>query len=113
MENLYDSSKGELSNKDYFKKLPSLFYIYFQGFLNTTSKEVVNAFNKTSNFYNNINNDRKLITVLFFDEMGLAEKSKDNPLKVLHAELDNYSNFQSLIIISMIIIMIIMLLIKI
>ena len=93
MEILYDSLKGELSNNDYFKKLPSLFYIYFQGSLNTTSKEVVNAFNKARNFNNNINNDKKLIPVLFFDEMGLAEKSKDNPLKVLHAELDNYSNF--------------------
>ena len=33
MEILYDSLKRELSNNDYFKKLPSLFYIYFQGSL--------------------------------------------------------------------------------
>ena len=92
MEILYDSLKGELSNNDLFKKLPSLFYIYFQGSLNTTSKELVNAFKKARNLNDNLNNEKKLIPVLFFDEMGLAEKSKDNPLKVLHAELDNYGN---------------------
>ena len=30
--------------------------------------------------------------MLLFDELGLAEKSKYNPLKVLHAKLDDYFN---------------------
>jgi len=30
--------------------------------------------------------------MLLFDELGLAEKSKYNPLKVLHSKLDEYFN---------------------
>ena len=88
MEIIYDSLNGKLSKDEYFKKLPNLIYINFQGSINTNSNEVEEAFKKTKNLIDIYNEN--LIPVLFFDEIGLAESSKDNPLKVLHAELDNY-----------------------
>ena len=39
------------------------------------------------------NNDKpKILSVILFDEMGLAELSPNNPLKVIHSELDNNNN---------------------
>jgi hypothetical protein len=34
----------------------------------------------------------KILSVILFDEMGLAEISPNNPLKVIHSELDNNNN---------------------
>ncbi len=92
MEIIYDSLKGLASKDKLFKKLPVLIYINFQGSLNTSSNDVQEAFNKIKELTENIDN-KNLIPVLFFDELGLAENSKNNPLKILHAELDNYGNF--------------------
>ena len=53
--------------------------------------------NKINNFFNYNNNNNKeskiniideVIPVLYFDEMGLAEESPNNPLKVIHSELE-------------------------
>ena len=92
MEIIYDSLKGRASKDKLFKKLPVLIYVNFQGSLNTSSNDVQEAFNKIKELTENIDN-KNLIPVLFFDELGLAENSKNNPLKILHAELDNYGNF--------------------
>ena len=37
---------------------------------------------------NNSNNEMSIIPVIYFDEMGLAEESPHNPLKVIHSELE-------------------------
>ena len=44
MEILYDSLKN-----DFFKDFPELIYIYFQGSINTTSKEIEEGFKKVKN----------------------------------------------------------------
>ncbi len=41
------------------------------------------------NINNNEENKKKIISVILFDEMGLAEISPNNPLKVIHSELDD------------------------
>ena len=33
-------------------------------------------------------NNANIISLIYFDEMGLAEISPNNPLKVIHSELD-------------------------
>ena len=84
-ELLKDNLRGPKSYDNYFKTLPSIFPIYFQGSLSTTSKEVKDAFDKSKHYAKNMKN---MIPVLFFDEMGLAEISDNNPLKILHSELE-------------------------
>ena len=65
-------------------ELLSILPIYFQGSLSTTSKEVKVAFDKAKDSAKNLT---EIIPVLFFDEMGLAEISDNNPLKILYSEL--------------------------
>ena len=52
------------------------------------STSVEKIFNKAKqNIEENIKEEIKKIPVIIFDEMGLAEKSPDNPLKVIHEPL--------------------------
>ena len=37
-------------------------------------------------------NNEKIISLIYFDEMGLAEHSPNNPLKVIHSELEYDQN---------------------
>ena len=46
-ELLKDNLRGPKSYDNYFKTLPSIFPIYFQGSLSTTSKEVKDVFDKS------------------------------------------------------------------
>jgi hypothetical protein len=58
--------------------------------LSSTSEGVIAVFNKAKKTIENFNEDEKKenIIVIFFDEMGLAEHSPYNPLKVIHSELE-------------------------
>ena len=87
MQILIDSMKGEDSENYLFKNLPRVYLTSFQGAKTTTSQGVLNAFNKARKLVSNEQQD-KLISLLFFDEMGLAEISENNPLKVIHSELE-------------------------
>ena len=89
------SLKGEYSNKKFFKIYPKIIQTYFQGSLSTNTIDVENLFKKLGDkliFYKKLrekNPNIKLpISVACFDELGLAERSKNNPLKRLHPELD-------------------------
>jgi len=83
--------KGKYSNSNFFKYFPYVIQSYFQGSFSTTPEEVENIFDiaekKLESFIKN--NEKSLpISMIFFDELGLADKSKYNPLKVLHSKLD-------------------------
>ena len=82
--------KGEDSNKSLFRNFPKIILTPYMGSLTSTSKEVENIFNRAKKQYDNLKeeNKEKNISMVFFDEMGLAEYSPNNPLKVIHAELD-------------------------
>ena len=91
---LYQSMKGEYSKTELFKKYPSLYITSYQGSLTSSSNEIVTIFKNAKNKLKkpgkeegeNKKNDN--LSVILFDEMGLAEISPNNPLKVLHSELD-------------------------
>ena len=86
---LFNAMKGDSSDNILFKSLPKLLINSFQGSLGSTSKGVLNIFKKARNLLkNNDNNLNKIISMIFFDEMGLAEHSPNNPLKVIHSELE-------------------------
>ena len=55
------------------------------------SKNIINDKKKEINEDNIMNND-DIIPVVFFDEIGLAQYSPYNPLKVIHSELEYDSN---------------------
>ena len=92
---LNKSLKGEYSNKNYFKLYQKIIQTYFQGSLSTNTADVENLFIKLGaklEFYKELqkNNPGMILPISMgcFDELGLAERSKNNPLKALHAELD-------------------------
>ena len=84
---LYNTLKGEYSESDMFKTKGKLYRYYYQGSETSTAEGIENVFNKASNAQKK-NKDRNFITLVFFDEMGLAERSSNNPLKVMHYLLE-------------------------
>ena len=101
---IYQAMKGSLSTNSLFKNLPKIIINTYQGSMGSTSKSVENIFSKAKNIlkiYQNIKDkdnvkkykeekekEKEIISMVFFDEMGLAEHSPNNPLKVLHSELE-------------------------
>ena len=87
---LFKSMKGEISDKELFKTLPKLIINSYQGSLGSTSKGVLNIFKKARTILENEKDENlsKIISMIYFDEMGLAEHSPNNPLKVIHSELE-------------------------
>ena len=93
---IYNSMKGSASKNSLFKILPKLIINSYQGSMGSTSQGVKNIFNKARDILkiynkgneNNINGKEEIISMIFFDEMGLAEHSPNNPLKVIHSELE-------------------------
>ena len=92
---LYKAMRGDSSDDDFFKKIPRLFMNSYQGSLTSTSKGVLNIFKKARDVIRGSkNNDNKdsIISMIYFDEMGLAEIAKSNPLKVIHSQLEYDEN---------------------
>ena len=87
---LFKSMKGEFSNNILFKSLPKLIINSYQGSLTSTSKGILKIFEKARNFLKHLSDNElnKYISMVYLDEMGLAENSPNNPLKVIHSELD-------------------------
>ena len=88
------SMQGTASEKPFFKELPRTIIHAYQGSLASTSKGVENVFEKARETLKQLSKEdkKKNISLIYFDEMGLAEKSPNNPLKVIHAELEYDQN---------------------
>ena len=84
---LFKAMKGNSSENALFKSLPKLYINSYQGSRGSTSKGVLKIFKKARNAISLEDKD-KIISMIFFDEMGLAENSPNNPLKVIHSELE-------------------------
>ena len=101
-----NNMKGIYSKSDLFKDYPQLFMYKYQGSETSTSQGIKETFEKTRNYaekqINRViqeaqNNKEgiykeKFIAMVFFDEMGLAERSPNNPLKAIHSELEYDDN---------------------
>ncbi|CAF1067010.1 unnamed protein product [Rotaria sordida] len=79
--------KGKKSNDKYFQTLPELRPVSYQGSKTCTSESIEKVFERAKKI-NEIKSETNLLSVIVFDEIGLAEFSPYNPLKVLHAELE-------------------------
>ncbi|CAF2675077.1 unnamed protein product [Rotaria sp. Silwood2] len=84
---LITSLKGKQSNKEFFQNFPELIHVSYQGSQNCTSESVNQVFARADQYIAG-KNEIKLLPVIVFDEIGLAELSPYNPLKVLHNELE-------------------------
>ena len=89
-ELILKSMKGEFTDNIFFKNYPNLMPQKYQGSLCSQSEEILNIFEKAKKSLTKIkkNELKNYIAVIYFDEMGLAEHSKFNPLKTLHAKLE-------------------------
>ena len=88
---LSGAMKGDSSDNSLFKSLPKLFINSYQGSSSSTSKGIFHYFNRAKNMIN-YNNKEHIVSMLLFNDIGIAELSPYNPLKVLNYELDNDLN---------------------
>ncbi|CAF2743269.1 unnamed protein product, partial [Rotaria sp. Silwood2] len=87
VQTVINNLKGKKSSDTYFQQLPELVVVSFQGSQNCTSESVTKVFDHVTKFAQ-VKGTPDLLPVIVFDEIGLAELSPHNPLKVLHAELE-------------------------
>ena len=79
--------RGRDSLDPLFRMLPQLYVVSYQGSESSTSEGIIKVFEKARK-YKSHNNDGNVLPVVLLDEVGLAENSKYNPLKVLHSLLE-------------------------
>ncbi|CAF4156939.1 unnamed protein product [Rotaria sp. Silwood2] len=79
--------KGKKSNDSYFEQLPELIAVSYQGTKSCKSESIQLVFERAKK-YSDAKTQTELLPVIVFDEIGLAELSPYNPLKVLHKELE-------------------------
>ena len=84
---LVSNLRGADSPDPFFKKLPRLLAIPYQGSESSTSEGIEKIFEKAYNVLKN-ETDNSILPLIVFDEIGLAEISKNNPLKILHSLLE-------------------------
>ncbi|KAJ4460556.1 putative E3 ubiquitin-protein ligase [Paratrimastix pyriformis] len=78
------SLKGRDSRDPWFRQLPSLYVVPYQGSDVSTSEGILHVFRKAREYLGK----EDIIPMVLLDEVGLAEVSRYNPLKVLHSLLE-------------------------
>ncbi|KAL3859944.1 hypothetical protein ACJMK2_010123 [Sinanodonta woodiana] len=87
MQVIRSNLRGKDSKKDLFRSQPQLYCVSFQGSDSSTSDGIIKVFEKAQRYQDN-NDPKEVLSVVILDEIGLAERSKFNPLKVLHSLLE-------------------------
>ncbi|XP_001629791.2 uncharacterized protein LOC5509270 [Nematostella vectensis] len=85
MQIIRSNLRGKDSKDPFLKTLPQLFVVSFQGSESSTSDGIEKVFEKAKKYKKADN----VLPVVLLDEIGLAEVSKFNPLKVLHRLLEH------------------------
>ena len=83
---LLNAMKGKRSHIEFFKQFPEVIQSFYQCSLTSTSEKLEKVFDNARNKLEIFEN--QIISLIFIDEMGIADESKNNPLKVLHSKLD-------------------------
>ncbi|XP_055995963.1 uncharacterized protein LOC125646740 isoform X2 [Ostrea edulis] len=87
MQLIRSNLRGKDSGDRFFKSLPHLYCVSFQGSESSTSDGIIKVFEKAKKYQNHSQVD-DIMSVVILDEIGLAEISRFNPLKVLHSLLE-------------------------
>ena len=82
-----NSLKGKFSKSERFRGFSEMIAVSYQGSQNCTSESITKVFARADR-YTRDHHGVNLFPVIVFDEIGLAELSPYNPLKVLHSELE-------------------------
>lgn len=85
MQLIRNNMRGKDSKDAFFQNYPRLFYSSFQGSESSTSDGIIKVFERAKKFEKQ---DRDVLSLVILDEIGLAEISRFNPLKVLHSLLE-------------------------
>eukprot|EP01046_Picozoa_sp_COSAG06_P043488 COSAG06_NODE_5702_length_3313_cov_2.543559_2_plen_347_part_00 len=91
MQLLNSSLRGPDSKDPLFKRMPGVNFVSFQGSEDSTSEGIKTVFEKAEKYLTDTKKQKdapEVIPVVLLDEVGLAEISRHNPLKVLHALLE-------------------------
>ena len=96
---IYKSMRGKYSKSKFFQLFPNIIQSYFQGSYSTTPEDVENIFEIAAGKLKILidkgeKKENLPISMILFDELGLAERSKSNPLKVLHSKLEYDGNHE-------------------
>ena len=87
MQIIRSNLRGKDSKDLFFRRLPQLYCVSFQGSEASTSDGIIKVFEKAEQ-YQKSNEKEEVLSVVILDEIGLAEVSRFNPLKVLHNLLE-------------------------
>ena len=90
---IYELMKGIYSKNKFFLKFPPVILTYFEGSEFTVSEDVEKLFERPDNILVFFKIKKKKekefpISMNFFDELGIAEKSENNPLNLLNSKLE-------------------------
>jgi hypothetical protein len=88
MKLIEDNLRGADSRDDFFRNLPQVYLFSFQGSFDSTSDGVRSVFDNAARYAAKNADADDVVPVVLLDEVGLAEVSPHNPLKVLHALLE-------------------------
>ena len=86
MQVIRSNLRGKDSKDPFLKQLPQLYVVSYQGSESSTSEGILKVFEKAKRYKVEGSND--VLPVVLLDEIGLAEVSAFNPLKVLHSLLE-------------------------
>ena len=87
MQIIRSNLRGKDAKDSFLKTLPQLYVVSHQGSESSTSDGILKVFEKAKK-YKKHNKSGDVLPVVLLDEIGLAEVSKYNPLKVLHSLLE-------------------------
>lgn len=87
MQIIRSNLRGKDAKDPFLKKLPQLYVVSHQGSESSTSDGILKVFEKARK-YKEHNKSGDVLPVVLLDEIGLAEVSQYNPLKVLHSLLE-------------------------
>ena len=88
MQIIRSNLRGKDAKDPFLKKLPQLYVVSHQGSESSTSDGILKVFEKARK-YKEHNKSGDILPVVLLDEIGLAEISQYNPLKVLHSLLES------------------------
>ena len=91
MQIIRSNLRGKDAKDLFLKTLPQLYVVSHQGSESSTSDGILKVFEKAKK-YREHNKTSDVLPVVLLDEIGLAEISKYNPLKVLHSLLEPGNN---------------------
>ena len=86
MQVIRSNLRGKDSKDPFLKQLPQLYVVSYQGSESSTSEGILKVFEKARRY--KVEGASDVLPVVLLDEIGLAEVSAFNPLKVLHNLLE-------------------------